>query len=142
MPDITMTLNDYQMLMNEKEKLEKQVVELIQQKASAELADPDGRVQHLVETVKAGREVIRFAVAHLAPETVRGWPHEQLKLFADLLETSPGAPHDYKEMAIDLRDFALQAKRLEEARRSGNYYPTVTLPDGTTPDLLVLDSNG
>lgn len=128
---IQMTMEEWSTHQEERRSLEKQLMETNTKLAAAEAADPSGKVQHLVSCVAAAREVVRFAIAHLAPETVRGWPHEQLTLFANLLESSPGATTDYKEMAIDLRDFARQAARLEEARRSGRYYPDITFANGS-----------
>lgn len=128
---VQLSMEEWSTFQEEKRALAQKLMESNTKLAEAEAADPSGKVQHLVSCVSAAREVIRFAIAHLAPETVRGWPHEQLTLFANLLESSPGATTDYKEMAIDLRDFARQAARLEEARRSGRFYPDITFANGS-----------
>ena len=116
MATIKLTDLEYRALLNTQADNEVQIAALKKQLAAAERSDVEGRVQHLIDALSAARDVIGFAIAHLPPETVRGWPHERLRVFADLLETGPGVPYEWKEHAIDLKAFAREAEYLEQER--------------------------
>lgn len=114
MATISLELSEYHDLMNAKSAAENKTADLERQLQITQTSDV--LVGHLCEALKAAREVVRFAVANLPPETVRGWPADQLKKFADLLETAPGATQDYRDMAMDLRLFSREADTLEQMR--------------------------
>lgn len=118
MATITMTDIEYQGFLNGKASLEAEIASLRSQLDEARRADPANRVEYLVEMVEHARAVIGFAIAHLPPEAVRGWPHAALHRFAEMLEKAPGTSAAVLEQAIDMRAFSREARTLEEERAS------------------------
>jgi hypothetical protein len=118
MATITMTDIEYQALLHGKIALEGQIADLHKQVDAARRADANDRVEYLVEMVQHARTVIGFCIAHLPPETVRGWPHAALHRFAEMMEKAPGVDAAGVEQAIDMRAFAREARTLEDERAS------------------------
>lgn len=117
MGTVQLTLQEWQELVAKRQEAEERSLELQKKLDESAVCDSDGNTKHLLKALNAAREVIRFAVANYPPEAVKGWPTEELKLFADLMETAPAATQDYREMAISLREFVRDAKEIEEFRK-------------------------
>ncbi len=138
MGQITLTIEEWQRLVRGQADAEARSAQLAQQVTDLQVQLSDqgigvstaGTTKTLLEAIGAARDVIRFSVANYPPEAVKGWPHEALKRFADILESVPGATQDYKDMAIDLRAFAKEAKTVEDMRKrrdaAGLVAPTVS----------------
>lgn len=116
MGTIQLTIEEWQGLVQARQAAEQRALDLQGQLDAGVSSDPDGTIKHLLKALSSAREIIRFAVANYPPEAVRGWPHEELVSFADLMEKAPAATQDYKDMAIDLRSFAREAKTIEDKR--------------------------
>lgn len=115
MATITMTDIEYNQMLSAKADCEKQIADLKNRLIEAQSQDADGRITSLITAMGAARSVIGFAVAHLPPEAYKGWPYEQLRQFAQIMNTSP-VPYDWTENAIDLIAFARETERYEIER--------------------------
>jgi hypothetical protein len=118
MAEIKMSLEEYQELTGQRDEAERARGEMAKKLADAEMADPTGRVPELVECIRAGLAVVKFAVGNLAPETVRGWPYADLKRFAEGVAKLPGADAFTEGAAHEFQSFINGAREIEELRRA------------------------
>lgn len=138
MGQITLTVEEWQALVQGKRDAEARCAGLTTQIADLQIALSDkdgtdsGTTKALLEALMAARDVIRFSVANYPPEAVKGWPHEALKRFADVLDSAPGATQDHKDMAVDLRAFAREAAAIEDMRKRRDAAPAVVPQDYST----------
>ena len=95
-----------------------EMADLRKQLAEAERSGDDERLEAVIEALEQAIPVIQFAVANLHPDTVKGWPHRELRAFANSLELLPGATPAHKELAQDLRVFAAGAESAEGHRQA------------------------
>jgi hypothetical protein len=72
----------------------------------------------LLAMTRAGIEITRFAVAHLPPESTKGWPLDAMRTIAESLSTMPGASIDDGELAVTLTNFAKECEVFEQRRRA------------------------
>lgn len=113
---VSVPIDEWDDIRNAKQRLINENAELLKKLAEAERTDPTGRLEPTLAAIEAATPVIQFAVSNLHPDAVRGWPHGALRDFADRLETLPGATQLQKELAIELRAFAIQARARENER--------------------------
>lgn len=86
----------------------------------------------LIAGLRAALSVIQWAQGNYDPETVRGWPHAELRLVAETVKAMPGVTDSEVEWAHDANYYADMAAAVERARRSGrqrelNQIPRVAL---------------
>jgi hypothetical protein len=75
----------------------------------------------------AALEIVRFAVANLEPRTVRGWPHHELAVVAELLPKALPAIEEVGVLANTLREFAREAADIDRERQRRVEAARVTL---------------
>jgi hypothetical protein len=114
---LTITLKDLNHLKAATEQERKRVQALESQLAEARMTDPNGVIRDLCGIVRSAKAVVQFAVGNLEPSTVRGWPYEALRAFADGLLRLPDADVQDQTLASDLCTFAKNAAGYEEYRR-------------------------
>ena len=136
----THTLNDeeYGNLINQREEAWKRIGELQTELARAKADDPANRIAPLNALARAQLVIVRFAVANMPPEAIKGWPIEALEAVAAGLPALTDHTTDDVDLAITLRDFkrdcehvALEraAKRAEKLAADRNEpAPTVLDP--------------
>jgi len=114
---VTLTLEDYNSLQvakaaaeNDRADLHKQLIELRLAKGTEQ------DITALNTAVRRCAEIARFAVANLPPESIKGWPWQQLMVLATQIEGLPDAGPDDKACAIDLRAFARDCEKHERRR--------------------------
>jgi hypothetical protein len=108
---VTMPFSDFR-------KLER---ELESTKASktkqAVVVNESERNEALIKALDPARAIIQFAVANLNPESVRGWPYEALRGYADALDAVNAAQDpETTTFAMTLRDFARSAEEIDRFR--------------------------
>lgn len=113
---VSIPLSDLDDIRNKNSALTDQIAELKKELLAAERQDPQERIEALVQTIMAALPIVAFATANLHPDTIRGWPYNQLAQLADLLEAAPGLPYSAQELALEFRSFAADAKRTEKGR--------------------------
>jgi len=114
MAEVTMSLQEYNDLLAQRDQARREYAELQEQIRTTASQDP--ATADLLKCVKAAIPVITFAVGNLDPATVRGWPYGALKTFAVGLDCLPGADTCMKEYALDLRNFIYEARGVESER--------------------------
>jgi hypothetical protein len=117
MAEITMSLQEYEEIKTQRDEARQEMAELRKKLHDAEMRDPSERVPGLVRAVEAALPVVKFAVGNLAPETVRGWPYDDLAAFAEELDKLPGADTRMQEYALEFRNFVREAQSIEADRR-------------------------
>lgn len=117
MAEITMSLQEYEEIKTQRDEARHEMSELRKKLHDAEMRDPSERVPGLVRAVEAALPIIKFAVGNLAPETIRGWPYDELVAFAEELDRLPGADAAMREYALEFRNFAREAQSVEAGRR-------------------------
>ncbi len=101
---ITLAYQTYRQMERELEELRAKAA--VQQQPIA-AADLDEYVLDLQSEITAAISVAQFAVGNLNPESVRGWPHEQLKEFGELLiKTAMGTDQDQIMLGLSFVHFA------------------------------------
>lgn len=85
------TLNDeeYHELIRAREEAYAEANRLRGELVAAKQADPANRIKALNDFARSAIEIVRFAVANLNPESIRGWPTNALKNVADLMAALP-----------------------------------------------------
>ena len=73
----------------------------------------------LADGLRASLKIVQFAQGNLDPETIRGWPHEDLVKLAKAVIALPVSTDTEKEWAIDAINYASVAAVLERARKRG-----------------------
>lgn len=135
----THTLNDeeYGNLINQREEAWKHIGELQAELARVKAEDSANRIAPLNALARAQLVIVRFAVANLPPETIKGWPTEALEAVAASLPALIDHSVDDVDLAITLRDFRrdcesvalMRATRREEKLAADRNEPTPTVLD-------------
>jgi hypothetical protein len=113
---VTISLDELDELRGRLRKAHEDNAALSADMRAAEIASAGDRADGLLATIRQGLVVVRFAVANLDPETIRGWPWEALHGFAGSLSALPGATDLDRELAIELRAFSRACERREIER--------------------------
>ena len=94
------------------------VLELEKALAEAQLGNGDDHAPRLASALRSALSVVQFAVGNLEPATIAGWPHEDLRVIANAIESTPTLQDDtdIRPLAEELRLFADTAKGYEEYR--------------------------
>ncbi|MGH7178286.1 MAG: hypothetical protein ACREJC_12975 [Tepidisphaeraceae bacterium] len=121
---LTLTLADYESLKAQRTKAEDDLAVVTKQLAEARLEDPSGKLAPLNQFARDCLTIVRFAVANLPPETIRGWPYEELKRICQTLHVLPDFSTNDRDMALDVLGFAREAEDLELRRKSTATKPT------------------
>lgn len=117
--NVNLTLDDYNSLLEARRNAENEAADLRKQLREAKLATGgDDRVRVLTQSVRNALEVVRFAVANMPPETVRGWPWTKLVAVSHDIEVLPDADSDDVSFAIELRKFAVECEKIERQRKA------------------------
>jgi hypothetical protein len=117
MAEITMSMQEYKELESQRDTAREEAAELRKKLHNAEMTDPGERIPGLVRAIEASLPIVKFAVGNLAPETVRGWPYDELVAFAEELDKLPGADTRTREYALEFRNFVREAQDVERGRR-------------------------
>jgi len=116
---VNIPLSDWTQTRQKIEKLEKQLSDAYHLVEQVRLGDRSSDTRRLACGLDLAIHIVRFAIGHLDPLTVRGWPHRQLYDLANMLADLPGIDPMSAELAGDLKLFARQAREWEEARARG-----------------------
>lgn len=148
MAEIKMSLEEYQEFIRQRDTALADAETAKQKLVEAQLHDPDGMVQQLLDAVNAALPVVKFATGNLDPRTVRGWPYASLEAISKALDVMPTTDPAYKELAAEFRSFVHEGQALEAERYStdaaafgGNATLTVVFKDEQTRDAF-MDHNG
>lgn len=117
---VTLRLEDVDNMRKQIAALEAELSDAQKHVEAARMGEPGSDVNLLVLAVQSALPVVQFAVGHLDPLTVRGWPYEQLHAFAKLLPALPGIDPAVAECWADLARFADHAKSWERTRERGD----------------------
>ncbi len=129
--EIRMPVLEWQQLQDAKQKLEGDLAAAMKLLDDARLDKGTGDARNLAEAVNVLLPVVQFAIAHLEPRMFRGWPHEELRAFAELLPDLPGLPTDLRQTANDWKLFCDEAKRWEDARAEGKQHEMLAEENAT-----------
>lgn len=113
MAHVTLELSEYDELRGRAERAEAQARDLERKLAAEPLRDAPAAVQDAVATARAALPVVRFAIANLLPENVRGWPTAALRELAERLPKLADATQDDVEFAMDMRMRADEIDKFE-----------------------------
>lgn len=118
---ITISLEDFEAQKKKREALEKELAEAKAELEMARLGDGADDRARLAAALGEALVIVQFAIAHLHPLTVRGWPYEALQRLGSRLDRDcPGVPETFRECAkADWGLFAAEAERWERARAEG-----------------------
>lgn len=116
---VNIPLADWTQTRQQIEELKKQLSDAEREIEQARLGDTRSEARRLAVGLDLAIHIVRFAIGHLDPLTVRGWPHQQLYDLANMLADLPGIDPMSAELAGDLKLFARQAREWEEARARG-----------------------
>jgi hypothetical protein len=73
----------------------------------------------LGDGLRAAVVIVQWAQGNYDPETVRGWPHAELRKVAEVLKAMPGVTDRELEWIGDVRYYADMAEAVERARKLG-----------------------
>lgn len=121
---LEVTLADWQALQSRVDAAEADTRKIREELVAARAADPQGRIMQLAAFSRDCLTITRFAVANCPPEVIKGWPHEALTRIAANIDALPDAGVDERDMALDLINFANDAKALEIRRKAEYVKPT------------------
>jgi len=126
---MTLPVAQYDDMRNQVLARDQRIAELEAQLRAEQVVDPTGRVDKLLEIIRSSIPVIQFAVANLAPETVRGWPRARLRQLGQLLGDMPSATQLDVELGLNLIAFAgeIEAVEAERAGRDEHVPPPVAV---------------
>lgn len=113
MATVTLDMAEYDRLRRQVEQLQ---LEINQSKNSEPQLPPD--IDGLAKTIKAGREVVRFAIANLHPENTKDWPHKALTTFAKGYLKIPGRDENDRDWSKDTIRFAQEAADWQKQREA------------------------
>jgi len=113
---VTLSIEAHDELRGKLKTAYEEMAALRAQLTEAQLSSGEEHLGMVIDTLEQAIPVIQFAVGNLHPTTVKGWPHRELRGFANGLELLPGATPAQKELAQDLRVFAAEAEATTEAR--------------------------
>ena len=116
---ITLSMDDYQLLLDGKKKAEEETAEVRKQLEQARFVDGDARVALVTKFARDCLTITRFAVGNCPPETIKGWPYETLVRVAKQIENLPDYSIADRDMAIDLESFARDCEKYELSRKAG-----------------------
>lgn len=126
MPDasVTISLSDWTAAVAARTELEREIARLKTQNAIevAKLVDAN-----LNRIVGHAIPLVKFAMAHLSPEAVHGWPRRDLEAFVQLLSDRPleslWESMDEQSWCADARDFAAEAEIWDSKRDRARLRP-------------------
>lgn len=113
---VNIPLDEWNQMQADARKRERELAEATRRARDAEAGTGDERVRALRDIIDLALPVIQFAVGNLPPESVRGWPHNELFQLADLLCTMPGHAPDHETISAEFRTFAHECRRLAAHR--------------------------
>lgn len=126
-PTVSVKFSEYSKMRDELKTQQNRIYELERDLAAAQLADVTGTTKRLHETLHNALKIVQFAVGNLAPETVAGWPHEDLTVIANAIEKLPNMDIHIKEVPHVWREFAAIAAAFEEQRKERKRTQVVTM---------------
>ncbi len=107
---MTIDLGEFQALQDAKTKAELALSQMQQEIITKKIEASDAV---LYSISRAALEIVRFAVANLPPESIKGWPTMALRTIACELPAMPDTVNDDKEFALTLSVFADECDRYE-----------------------------
>jgi hypothetical protein len=128
---VHLPFEDVEKLRKDKADAEQRVFALTNEVAQLCLnggGDSGKLITQLVAAVRAAVPIVQWAQGNYDPETVRGWPHRELGLLAELMKVLPGVTHQELEWANDAIAYANMAATVEHARRMGRQKELVSIP--------------
>lgn len=121
MPQVTLTGEEFDALRNARRVAEERAAQLERELVEARKQDPNGRIEHLTKLARDMLTIVRFGIANMPPETVRGWPIDALVAVAAGLEHLPDYTADDRELALFMQHFAAEAHEIEAYRKTPEY---------------------
>ena len=115
-PTVTISIEEYDNLRNVAKSCSSQIAAAKAETEAEKNKDHSQEAENFRGMLLRAILVIQFAVGNLDPTTVRGWPWQDLMLFAISLRDAPGIPFEFKEMTYDLEHFCNECKKIEEDR--------------------------
>lgn len=126
---LTMTLADYQELLNARKRAEQEVADVREELARAKLVDPTNTIAGLTKFARDCLTVAQYAVANLPPELNKGWPYEALIRVCENIDVLPDCSTNDRDMAIDVINFAKDCEDHEIRRRNAPRPTRMTAQD-------------
>lgn len=131
---LNISMDEYQALIEGRTKAQQEAAALAEQIATARMADPTGTVEKVTAFARDCMIVVNYAVANLPPEVNKNWPYEALTRICETISVLPDYSPNDRDMALDMLNFANDAKALE-LRRKGEAKP----PTRFTPEELAAE---
>lgn len=116
---VEISLNDFQALQNKITSLEAELTDANKAIDDAKLGEHGSEARAYRDAFLAALKIAQFGIGNLDPLTVRGWPYDALYELADHMRARPGLDGFQREIVGDLRIFADNCKRWEDARAKG-----------------------
>lgn len=116
---VEVTLADIDTLRSRVKESEKRAVAAERALAKSKIDGDDGTGRAYFNAFHDAMKIAQFVIGNLEPRTVRGWPYERVYKVAQVIRALPGVDPDLIDIATDLRMFADEAKRWEDARAKG-----------------------
>lgn len=134
---VTLPLSDWRRLERELNDLRTRVQEPAKAWLSAPAPAPDAQKALDADALSFALELVQFAVGNLPPQSVRGWPVEALRRFADLIVDL--CPNTHTELlAQEFYRFADEIDAVEKFRNIRRQTARETVgteaPDAPTPN--------
>lgn len=119
-PTVTMDLEMHDKMRERVRTLEQENAKLQVQLAAQQMVTGGGELAYqLAEGLRSSLKIVQFAQGNLDPETIRGWPYQELVKLAKAMKELPTSTPVEKEWATDAMHYANVAEVLENARRRG-----------------------
>lgn len=114
MAQITLSLEEYQILVDARKEAENKTASLQHALADLKLIASDpGTVKALTDLARHALTLARFAVGNLPPESTRGWPVESLEIIGSLLPALPTFTVDDGDLGREFHSFAQEVRRFD-----------------------------
>jgi hypothetical protein len=138
---LTISMEEYQALIEGRNKAEREAAEANAQAIAARMSDPTATVEKVTAFARQCLTVVNYAVANLPPEVNKGWPYEALTRVCEMMNVLPDFGPNDRDMAIDMLNFANDAKTLELRRKGEAKPPTKFTPEELAQERARLEQS-
>lgn len=130
MPTLTLSPEEYESMMQIRRDIEAENARLKTELIEERGKNGDARIAALATATHAAGRIIAFAVANLPPEAIRGWPADELTIFAKWFEELPRFTTEDDELRNEWRAFAEECRKLETRRAAASAQIPTSTPVG------------
>jgi hypothetical protein len=128
---VNLPFEDVEKMRKDKDKAEEELAKLKEENARLKLGTDTGSLaSSLVCALRSSLKIIQWAQGNYDPETVIGWPFQDLRDVAAQVKLIPGVTPEEIEWADDAKQYAIMAEVVHRARRAGRQKELAQIPRG------------